>query len=41
MGKKINLSYIAGFFDGNGLNNDITNLKIVSWAEHNRIHLKK
>jgi len=38
--RKLSTKEIVHHKDGDGLNNDIDNLKVVSWGEHNRLHKK-
>ena len=37
-GRKLQSNEVVHHIDGNKLNNDISNLKVLSISEHNRIH---
>jgi hypothetical protein len=41
LGRKLNIKEIVHHKDGDGLNNVISNLEIMSWGQHSAYHLTK
>ncbi len=40
LGRELDKKEIVHHKDGDGLNNEISNLEIMSWGDHNRLHPK-
>lgn len=38
LGRKLDVREIVHHIDGNGLNNDISNLQLMKWGEHTHLH---